>query len=262
MNNRVALFLSAALWCVLFIGAPARAATVYTNLLWSDEFNGPTIDRSNWTFDIGGGGWGNNELEFYTDRTENARIENGLLVIEARKEKYRNRSYTSARLKTQGLRNFKYGRIESRMKITYGQGLWPAFWMLGSNVTTVGWPGCGEVDIMENIGREPAIVHGTLHGPGYSGANGVGGAYTLSQGAFADNFHVFAIEWYPDHIDWFVDNTRYLTKSSTSLPGPWVFDHPFFILLNVAVGGSWPGNPDARTVFPQFLYVDYVRVYQ
>ncbi len=252
----------AALYFTASPRASVQAASLYTNLIWSDEFSGTAIDRTKWTFDLGGGGWGNNEYEYYTDRSQNARVENGNLVIEARKERYRNRNYTSARLKTQGLQTFKYGRIEARIKLPYGQGIWPAFWMLGDNFSTVGWPACGEVDIMENIGREPATVHGTLHGPGYSGANGVGGPYTLASGAFSDNFHVFAIEWFPDHIDWYVDTTLYLSKKQTDLPGAWVFDHPFFIILNLAVGGYWPGYPDQTTVFPQYMLVDYVRVYQ
>ncbi len=243
-------------------GGSVGAASAYSTLVWSDEFNGSAIDRRNWTFDIGGGGWGNNEYEYYTARPENARVENGNLVIEARKERYHNRNYTSARLKTQGLATFKYGRVEARIKIPHGQGMWPAFWMLGDNFSTVGWPACGEMDIMENIGREPATVHGTLHGPGYSGANGVGGFYSLPTGAFSDDFHIFAMEWFPDHIDWYVDTTLYMSKKPTDLPGTWVFDHPSFIILNVAVGGYWPGYPDQTTVFPQLMYVDYVRVYQ
>jgi beta-glucanase (GH16 family) len=261
-------FVFSLLLIISFVGIPttatvqAKPSYAYTNLVWSDEFSGSTIDRTNWTFDIGGGGWGNNEYEFYTDRPENARIENGSLVIEARKERYRNRNYTSARLKSQGLRSWTYGRVEARIKIPYGQGIWPAFWMLGNDITTAGWPNCGELDIMENIGREPAIVHGTLHGPNYSGASGIGGQYTLATGVFSNDYHVFAVEWYPDHISWFVDNTLYMTKTTADVPGVWVFNHPFFIILNVAVGGYWPGYPDATTTFPQFMQVDYVRVYQ
>jgi len=257
--------LSAVLAALLFAVCPngsAQAISPYTHLVWSDEFAGTSIDRSKWAFDLGGGGWGNNEYEYYTDRTQNARVENGNLVIEAIKERYRNRSYTSARLKTQGLETFRYGRIEAKIWLPYGQGMWPAFWMLGDNFNTVGWPGCGEMDIMENIGREPATVHGTLHGPGYSGVNGVGGFYTLGSGVFSTDYHVFAIEWFPDHIDWYVDTTLYMTKKQTDLPGTWVFDHPFFIILNLAVGGYWPGYPDQTTIFPQYMLVDYVRVYQ
>ena len=231
-------------------------------LVWHDEFDGTALDTTKWVRETGGNGWGNGELEFYTNRVENARVENGYLVIEARREAFGNQAYTSARLKTQGLGAWKYGRIEARIQIPRGQGLWPAFWMLGDNIPQVGWPACGEIDIMENIGKEPGRVHGTVHGPNYSGANGISSAYSLSTGAFADDFHVFAIEWQPNAIQWFVDSTLYKTVLPSDLPGPWVYDHPFFILLNVAVGGYWPGSPDTTTVFPQTMRVDYVRVSQ
>ncbi len=231
-------------------------------LVWQDEFDGTALDTARWVRETGGHGWGNNELQFYTDRVENARLDNGFLVIEARAEAFGNRAYTAARLKTQGLAAWRYGRIEARIQVPRGQGLWPAFWMLGDNIDRVGWPACGEIDIMENIGREPGIVHGTVHGPNYSGANGVGGAYTLGSGAFADDYHVFAVEWNASSMQWFVDGTLYRTVLPSDLPGSWVFDHPFFIILNVAVGGYWPGNPDSTTVFPQTMRVDYVRVYQ
>ena len=171
--------------------------------------------------------------------------------------------YTSARLKTQGKFAQTYGRFEARIRVPRGQGIWPAFWMLGADIDQVGWPRSGEIDVMENIGREPAIVHGTMHGPGYSGGSGIGGAYTLASGPFADDYHVFAVEWMPGEIRWFVDDTEYRRSTPASLPAgaAWVFDHPFFMLLNVAVGGAWPGDPDASTQFPQQMLVDYVRVY-
>lgn len=233
-------------------------------LVWSDEFSGSTLNSANWTYDIGWGtnGWGNLELQSYTDKSTNVRLENGELVIEARKERVKGQQYTSGRIKTQGLREFTYGRIEARMKIPYGQGIWPAFWTLGNDIETAGWPQSGEIDIMENIGSEPNILHGTVHGPGYSGANGVGGSYTLSSGALSDAYHVYAVEWTATSIKWYIDNTLYATVTPNDVPGQWVFDHPFFIILNVAVGGYWPGDPDATTVFPQQLRVDYVRVYQ
>ncbi len=212
--------------------------------------------------------WGNNELETYTNRTQNAHVQDGNLVITANKETFTGsdgitRQYTSARLKTAGLFEQKYGRFEARIKITQGQGMWPAFWMLGNNIGTAGWPTCGEIDTMENIGKEPSIAHGTIHGPGYSGANGLGGAYTLPSGKLADDFHIFAIEWEAAAIRFYVDGNLYETRTPADLPTgkTWVFDHPFFILLNVAVGGDWPGNPDNTTVFPQTMLVDYVRVY-
>ena len=240
------------------------SASAAWQLVWSDEFDGTNIDTTKWGFDLGGGGWGNRELEYYTSRTNNARIEGGQLVIEARQESYSGSSYTSARLLTKGKWSWTYGRIEARIKIPRGQGVWPAFWMLGANISTVGWPACGEVDIMENIGREPAIVHGTVHGPGYSGGNGIGGPYSLPGGAaFADDFHLYAVEWTTNQIKWFVDGQQYFMVTPANLPKgtTWVFTRPQFLLLNVAVGGSWPGNPKATTTFPQRMTVDYVRVY-
>jgi len=260
-----------AVWVGLVLCAGAQELPGWT-LVWADEFNqanGTAPDATKWRYDTGGGGWGNNELQTYTSRTNNCRIENGCLVIEARKETFTGsdgitRNYTSARLKTQGRAAWTYGRIEARIQVPRGQGIWPAFWMLGEDISTVGWPACGEIDIMENIGRETNIVHGTVHGPGYSGGNGIGGAYTLpGGGAVADDFHVFAIEWRTNLIRWLVDGVGYFSVTPAALPAGtrWVFDHPHFLLLNVAVGGNWPGNPDASTVFPQRMLVDYVRVY-
>jgi beta-glucanase (GH16 family) len=242
-------------------------------LTWSDEFNGADgsrPDESNWTYDLGGSGWGNQELETYTNRAENASIQGGALVITARAEHYTGtdgvaRDYTSARLKTQGHFSQTYGRFEARIQIPRGQGIWPAFWMLGNDISSVGWPTCGEVDIMENIGREPTTVHGTIHGPGYSGANGPTAAYMSADGKpFADGYHVYAIEWEPNELRFYVDDHLYVTRKPGDLPGGtrWVFDHDAFIILNVAVGGAWPGNPDGTTAFPQQMKVDYVRVYR
>ena len=250
----------------------ARAEVPAWRLLWADEFDlqdGSAPDPTKWTYDLGGHGWGNDELQSHTARRENSRIEGGLLVIEARAERYqgvdgRVRDYTSARLKTQGRASWTYGRVEARMQLTAGRGIWPAFWMLGANYPSVGWPVCGEIDIMENVGHEPGTVYGTVHGPGYSGGDNVGGDFTLPDGGrFADHFHLFAVEWDPDSIRWSVNNRVYFQISRASLPfgAPWVFDHSFFLILNVAVGGRWPGAPDAATVFPQRLLVDYVRVY-
>lgn len=245
----------------LSVSAQAAPNPNCWTLNWADEFDGTEIDRDNWTFDIGGSGWGNNELEYYTDRPENARIEDGILVIEAREEEYGSSDYTSARLLTQGLQTWQYGRFEARLKLPFGQGIWPAFWMLGADITSVGWPNSGEIDIMEFIGREPSNVYGTLHGPGYSGGSSIGGSLSLVESAFSDEFHTFAVEWLPDRISWYVDGKQYLTKTAEDLPGEWVFDHDFFILLNLAVGGNWPGYPDETTTFPQQYLVDYVRVY-
>ncbi len=231
-------------------------------LVWQDEFMNPEINLENWVFDLGGGGWGNNELQLYTSRPENARIENGILVIEAREGDYAAATYTSARLKTEGLQTFTYGRIEARMKLPYGPGIWPAFWMLGEDTPTIGWPDSGEIDIMEHIGRNPYHVYGTIHGPGYSGGSGIGGSYILPDTPVSEDFHVFAVEWEPDTIRWYIDDINYFTVTSSEVPGQWVYDHPFFIILNLAVGGNWPGSPNSTTVFPQQFLVDYVRVYR
>ena len=242
-------------------------------LVWSDEFNArnsSAVDATKWSFDIGGHGWGNNELETYTSRASNAHVEDGSLVITVVKETFTGpdkitRDYTSARLLTRKKFSQQYGRFEARIKIPFGQGIWPAFWMLGENIEAVHWPNCGEIDIMENIGREPSTVHGTFHGPGYSGGKGVSAAYTLANGEkFADDFHIFAVEWEPNVIRIYADGKLYSTRTPADLPAgaSWVFDHPFFLILNVAVGGGWPGNPDDTTVFPQRMLVDYVRVYQ
>ncbi len=230
-------------------------------LVWGDDFDGApgaAVDGSKWTYDSGPN-WYNGELQDYTSGATNASLDgNGNLVIEARKEAREGRQYTSARLKTEGKKTFTYGRFEGRMKLPYGQGMWPAFWMLGGN----SWPANGEIDIMENLGREPSIAHGTMHGPGYSGADGPGESFTLPGGAkFSDDFHIFAIEWEPNAIRWYVDGELYSTKTPADTNGnQWVFDHPFFIILNLAVGGDWPGDPDETTVFPQQMLIDYIHV--
>ena len=247
--------------------APAAAGGGW-HLVWSDEFNQPdgsAPDATKWSCEVGGNGWGNNELEYYTARTNNVRIEDGKLVIEARQENFDGKQHTSARLLTRDKGSWTYGRMEARMKIPRGQGIWPAFWMLGTNIASVNWPACGEIDIMENIGKEPGTVHGTVHGPGYSGGAGIGGPLTLPAGAaLADDFHVYAIEWETNRIRWYLDSQLYFTVTPTNLPAgrPWVYNQPQFLLLNLAVGGGWPGYPDATTTFPQRMTVDYVRVYQ
>jgi beta-glucanase (GH16 family) len=237
-------------------------------LAWSDEFDGPagrSPDATKWTYDIGGDGWGNNELEFYTSRPANVALDGaGHLSITTAAEAYMGRSYTSARIKTQGTFTQSYGRFEARIEIPRGQGIWPAFWMLGADIATNPWPACGELDIMENVGREPALNHGSLHGPGYSGGNPLTGTYTLpGGGALSDDFHVYAAEWETNTVRFYVDATLYETRRNTDVPtgARWVFDHPFFMILNVAVGGAFPGSPDATTPFPQTMLVDYVRVY-
>jgi beta-glucanase (GH16 family) len=261
----------------LLIPPAATARAQAWEIVWRDEFEGArgaAVDARKWTEESGGEGWGNKELQFYTTGAQNASLEGlGSLVIRASEETlpesfkccYGPCRYTSARLVTRGKFSQAYGRFEARLRVPRGQGLWPAFWLLGEDIATVGWPACGEIDVMENIGREPSTVHGTVHGPGYSGAAGVGASYALPGGRrFADDFHVFAVEWEPRALRWYVDGRLYQTLTPDKLPAgaKWVFDHPFFILLNVAVGGQWPGDPDPTTTFPQTMTVDYVRVYR
>lgn len=234
-------------------------------ITWSDEFNGlagQLPDASKWTFDLGTGqdGWGNSELQIYTNSPANISLDDqGNLVITAINEGNR---FTSARIKTQGLFAQQYGRFEARIKTPYGPGIWPAFWMLGENIETVPWPGCGEIDIMELRGQEPHIIHGTIHGPGYSGGNPVTGSYALVNDRFDADFHLYAIEWDKDKIDFFVDDYLYQRIERSNVPGEWVYDQPFYILLNVAVGGNYVGFPTAKTPFPQKMFIDYVRAYQ
>jgi beta-glucanase (GH16 family) len=270
----IPLFLATAVFFLGWGGAtlqppPAKGWT----LVWSDEFNGPdgsAPDSSRWTYDTGGKGWGNNELECYTNRVQNSKIQGGNLVITAQKESFScsdgvASGYTSARLKTQGLFSQAYGRFEARIKIPAGQGMWPAFWMLGNDITSAGWPKCGEIDIMENIGKEPGAVHGSLHGPSTTAATSdLTSTFSLPAGQnFAADFHLYAVEWEPSVVRFYVDSNLYATFNQSQWPagGTWVFDHPFFLLLNVAVGGDWPGSPDNTTQFPQQMLVDYVRVY-
>ncbi len=235
-------------------------------LVWSDEFNGSQVSTSTW--DIrNDGNVQNNELEYYTSRPSNLTVSNGTLVITALREEYGGRHYTSARLSTK--LSWQYGRIEARMKLPYGQGLWPAFWMLGANINSIGWPACGEIDIMEMIGgasrSNPPGGDGYLFGTAHWANNGshaqYGLNYRLTSGGFSDNYHLFSVTWTPSKITWYVDGIQYCSLD-TNPAGLSAFRAPFFILLNLAVGGSWPGSPDAFTVFPQTLEVDYVRVYQ
>ncbi|MDW5267267.1 MULTISPECIES: family 16 glycosylhydrolase [Acidobacteriaceae] len=239
-------------------------------LSWSDEFNGAkgsAPDRAKWSFDIGGNN-PNNELESYTSRLANVQQKNGDLIITARKENFTGtdgvaRQYTSARLRTKGLFSQTYGRFEASIKLPLGKGIWPAFWMLGDDIDSSGWPKCGEIDIFENIG-EPSISYSTLHGPGYSGAHGISAKFPLPAGEAVNiGFHLYAVEWAPNDIKFFLDDKLVAERTPADLPAgtTWVYDHPFFIILNVAVGGAWPGDPDATTKFPQKMLVNYVRVY-
>jgi beta-glucanase (GH16 family) len=255
-------------------GAASDGGLPGWTLVWSDEFSGADgsgIDTTKWTALTGGDGWGNQEREYYTQSLANAQVQGGSLVITATTAGasaytcwYGQCQYTSARLQTLGHFEQQYGRFEARMKIPRGQGMWPAFWMLGDDIDQNGWPTCGEIDVMENIGKEPGTVHGSMHGPGYSGGAALTATYVLPGGAaLADDFHVYAAEWAPDVVRFYLDSTLYETRTPADLPAgkTWVYDHPFFLLVNVAVGGSWPGDPDGTTAFPQTMLVDYVRVY-
>jgi len=236
-------------------------------LAWSDDFDGPAgqlPDAGHWAFDIGTD-WGNGQLEYDTSRPENVSLDGaGRLAITARLESYLGRSYTSARIKTAGLFSQNGGRFEARMRLPSGQGMWPAFWMLGANYATMPWPACGEIDIMENRGQEPTLVHGSLHGPGYSGGRAITHAFTVPGAPVDAEFHVYAVEWSSSKVTWSVDDLEYATTTAGDLPGgaAWVFDHPFFIILNLAVGGNYVGPPGPGTTFPQQLLVDYVRAYR
>lgn len=233
-----------------------------------DEFDIDGVpNNAIWGFDIGTGtnGWGNNELEYYTNNPKNVQVKDGMLQITAIKESFEGAQYTSARLLTKGLFEQKYGRFEARIKMPYGQGFWPAFWLLGSDLETVGWPQCGEIDIMEYRGQKPSITNGAIHGPNYSGGNSIFKSYDLINDRFDTGFHVFGIEWGENYINYYVDNVLYnqITLDTVNkVKGKWVFDHPFYMILNLAVGGSYVGSPNNETLFPQTMYVDYVRVYQ
>lgn len=221
------------------------------------------LDESIWGYEEGTGdnGWGNNELQHYTQRADNVVIEDGMLKITAIKEAYEGAEYTSARLLTKGKFEQQYGRVEARIKLPSGKGLWPAFWMLGSNFDVVGWPQCGEIDILENKGSEPTIVAGSLHGPGYSGGNPVTKQFQLPNDRFENDFHIFGIEWTKDYVNHYVDGVLYNHITRDDVPGEWVFDQPFYIILNLAVGGDFDGAPTDATIFPNQMLVDYVRVY-
>lgn len=251
----------------------AQGAPQALELAWSDEFD--TADASNWSFETGGHGWGNRELQYYTDGA-NAFIQydemagSRVLVIEARRGApagascwYGACQYSSTRMVTRGKREFTHGRVEARIRLPHTQGIWPAFWMLGSDFAQIGWPDSGEIDIMEHVGSEPTLTHGALHGPGYSGDRHFNGTYDLGEAADA-RYHVYAVDWDADGLRWSVDGHEYfsLTRAQVEARGRWVFDQPFFLLLNVAVGGDWPGSPDAGSVFPQRMYVDWVRVFR
>lgn len=243
----------------------------FTNLVWSDEFDTDgAVDPQKWIFDIGTGaeiglpGWGNQEQQYYTDRPENIKVEGGMLHITARRESFNGSNFTSAKILTRGLFETTFGRFEASIKLPFGQGIWPAFWLLGNDSNgTVIWPQIGEIDIMEYRGQQPTIIHGSIHGPGYAAGNAVTDSYQLNNARFDTKFHVFAIEWGPDYIDFYVDDVLYNTITPADVgSNQWVFnDNTFYIILNVAVGGTFVGPPNDGTPFPQTMLVDYVRVY-
>jgi beta-glucanase (GH16 family) len=265
--KRIALLATVSFSATLLLGCrdtPTGNADTWT-LAWSDEFEGAAGSPPSpaiWSPEVGTG-WGNAQLEYDTDRPSNAALDGaGNLVITARREAFGGQQYTSARLTTAGKRAVLYGKVEARMMLPRGQGMWPAFWMLGADVATVGWPATGEIDIMEYRGQEPGTVIGSLHGPGYSGGGALTRRYTPAATRFDNAFHVFTIEWTTDRVDWFVDGTHYFAARKDAVPGRWAFDHPFNIILNLAVGGNFVGAPNEFTTFPQAMVVDWVRVYQ
>jgi beta-glucanase (GH16 family) len=229
-------------------------------LVWSDEFDGATLDATKWTVDLGSD-FGTGQQDYDTDRPDNVSVTGGQLALTARQESYSGHAYTSGRIETNAHFAQAYGRFEARIRVPEGQGMWPAFWLLGNNYGDVGWPACGEIDVMEVRGAEPTTAVGSLHGPG---GNNLTGAYTLPAGAkLSDDFHTFAVEWEPGVVRWYVDGALYETRTASTLPRsqPWVFDHPFFVILDLAVGGQFGGEASASTPFPQAMQVDYVRIY-
>lgn len=249
--------------------AAVKTQSTPWKLMWGDDFHGPAgspPDQSKWTSDIGGNGWGDKQLEYNTDNKNAYQDGKGNLILEARQENPDNLKcwygpcrYTSARITTRGLFNFTYGLLLARIKIPSGQGIWPAFWLLGSNYEKVGWPACGEIDVMENVGKkEPATIHGSTHGP-----ENFTRPYVLPHGTFADDYHTFGVEWEPNRLSFIMDDIDYATLNRSTLTKPqnWVYDHPFDIILDLSIGGPWPGNPDSTTTFPQQMYVSYVNLY-
>ncbi len=254
------------------MGDHARCELPGWSLVWSDEFDGAAgapPDPATWQPEVGGHGWGNEELQYYSDSTENAALDGaGNLAIVVRRvdPELRGRvggcAYSSARLVSKDRVTFSYGLVQARIRLPRGRGIWPAFWMLGQNIDGVGGPRCGEIDVMENFGTDPAVVHGTVHGPGYSGAAGITASYRADT-RLADDFHVYAVHREPDRIRWYLDDQLYATVTPADLQGnPWVFDHEFYLLLNVAVGGTFSVDPDPSVAFPQAMLVDYIRVHE
>jgi beta-glucanase (GH16 family) len=234
------------------------------NLVWADEFNGTSLNTDNWNYDVGDGcpncGWGNNELQFYT-AGDNLYFQSGKMIVEARKENKNGKSYTSTRLTSMNKRSFKFGRVDFRAKIPSGQGIWPAFWMLGDNFPTAGWPACGEIDIMEVLGQQPSKIYSTIHfKSGNTSARVEKSLLTAS--SLADEFHVYSLVWEKDKIKTMVDDKTIAEFDPSQVSASYPFNEKFFFIMNIAVGGNWPGSPNATTYFPQFMMVDYIRVFQ
>nr|WP_298929193.1 glycoside hydrolase family 16 protein [uncultured Allomuricauda sp.] len=248
-----------------------QTVATFTNLVLDENFDNDGAPNDQvWGFDIGNGidGWGNQELQYYTDRPENVTIQNGVLLITAQQESFQGSEYTSARLLTKDKFEQRYGRFEARIRLPFGQGIWPAFWMLGADIDENPWPGAGEIDIMEYRGQNPTVLIGSVHGPGYNGGDAISKEYTLENDRFDTGFHIFGIEWGPDFVNFYVDDVLYNqitpedVNEETDGEGVWVFNKPFYILMNLAVGGTFVGSPNAETEFPQTMIVDYVRVYK
>lgn len=236
-----------------------------TKLVMQDEFDVNGAPNSAlWGYDVGTGtdGWGNNELQYYTNRPENIKVEDGMLQITARRELYLGSQYTSARILSKGKFSQKHGRFEARIKMPWGQGLWPAFWLLGDNIDEVNWPQCGEIDIMEYRGQKPTVTNAAVHGPGYSGANAISKSYDFINQRLDTDFHIYGIEWGKNYINFYVDDVLFKRITPNEVTGEWVYEHAFYMILNLAVGGSYVGPPNSETTFPQTLYVDYVRIYE
>lgn len=277
LKHRLQLLSAFTVALALFVSCDldeTQTVATLNNLVMADEFDVDGAPDANlWNYEIGDGsaqgipGWGNNELQYYTDRSENVTVQNGVLIITANEESFMGSQYTSARITTQAKFEQAYGRFEARIKLPTGKGIWPAFWLLGNDCDVNPWPACGEIDIMEYLGDQPTTVFGTVHGPGYSGANGITKEYNLTNDRFDNGFHIFGIEWGPDFINYYVDGDLYQSitpatvAEETNGAGEWVYNRPFYIILNIAVGGNLPGSPNADTVFPQRMLVDYVRVY-
>lgn len=279
MKNRFSIFLKCAAIGLFFSGLTFsfNSCEVATEqqldeksftMIWNDEFEGDagtSPDPDKWTYDIGTGqnGWGNAELQFYTDRPENVSLDgNGNLVITARRESFGGQPFTSARIKTEDRFEQTYGRFEARMITPFGPGVWPAFWLLGNNCNETPWPQCGEIDVMEMRGQEPNKIAGSVHGPGYSAGGAITSDFALENDRFDSKFRVYAVEWNEEFIDFFVDDFLYQRITRDDVPGEWVYNHPFFMILNIAIGGNFVGFPTSETPLPQTMTIDYVRVFE